>query len=495
MIYKVSFLCVVKYIHMKLPFYLLVLIFSIGCSKEETVIEVEQEQTTGADADPINSINETSEVVLAYATPFATSVSLDMPPAKSQGSQLNCSAWATVYYLHSYLKHKAENSVYNLSTLSCPSYTYNQYKNGNCNGGSGALVHLSILKNQGACSLKEMPYNVSQCDLPNEQQKTNAANNKIGQYFKINRHNTNLGKTILNLELPIVTPVAADKALHNLPNSHVWTPDGVSPSGHMVTMCGYNDLGYLFINSWGSNWGNNGKFYIPYNSFSTFPNKEGFIAFWANNPALDNLSLNKESEYLLNTNANNSGVGNNGTLNNVVNSSNRKAIQNTAIAFNGSNSSISINEGFTSKNFSVSLWFNKSDKVSPIQTILSQVNKSNDPNNNIEVYTEKDTLVIDLPLGTGRYKLSSNTVIQPNTWYHLVYTFDGKFLKFYLNGKAVKYAIYMNYFKNNNTGLTLGCSLANINGVKDHFFNGKLDDIKIYSRAIKETEVDKLFLE
>jgi hypothetical protein len=53
----------------------------------------------------------------------------------------------------------------------------------------------------------------------------------------------------------------------------------------------------------------------------------------------------------------------------------------------------------------------------------------------------------------------------------------------------------MNYFKNTNTNMNFGCTLRNALGVNDNFFVGKFDDIRIYSRAIKETEVDKLFLE
>jgi C1A family cysteine protease len=36
--------------------------------------------------------------------------------------------------------------------------------------------------------------------------------------------------------------------------------------GHAVTVVGYNDLDQTFIvrNSWGSDWGDKGCFYIPY---------------------------------------------------------------------------------------------------------------------------------------------------------------------------------------------------------------------------------------
>lgn len=481
---------------------LLLLIFSSckkGAIQSDTTPPIDISDTlkeTGGSNDPIAEVKETPEIVLAYAAPFATTILLDMPPAKNQGNQGSCSAWATVYYLHSYLKHIAESSIYSNATLSSPSYTFNQLKRGNCGGGSGAIVHLSYLKNQGACSLADMPYTAPACDvLPTDGQKNKAAQNKISQYFKINRHNDNLVKTILNLELPIVMAISSDRALHQLPANHVWIPDGVSPAGHMVTMCGYSSQGYTFINSWGSGWGNNGKFYIPYSEYDKFPNDGGYTAFWASNPALDNLALNKQSEYLLNGNANNSGTGTNGTSTNTTATNNRKNLANSAIQFNGTNSYISLNETPPTNSFSVSLWFNKTNTSLAKQTILSQVNQQTDPNRNIEVYLIADTLVVDLPLSTSRFKLTTDSTININTWYHLVYTYDGKFLKFYLNGKAIKFAVYMNYYENTNSNLTLACSLANGSGTKTSFLNGKIDDVRLYSRAIKETEVDKLFIE
>ncbi len=458
-------------------------------------------QETGGAAEPIAELNSTPELVLAYVSSFPTNKVLDMPPAKSQGGQGSCGAWATVYYLHSYLKHQAENTNYylpngkdNNAVLMSPSYTFNQMKKGDCDGGSGAIVHLSYMKNQGVCSLDDMPYTSPSCALqPNAAQRAAAANNKISQYFKINRHNENLMKTLINLEMPIVMAIKADQALHNLDASNVWIPNGISPGGHMVTMCGYSAQGYTFINSWGKKWGNDGKFYIPYNEYNKFPKDGGFVAFWASNPALDNLNNNKVSEYLLNGNAQNSSTGTNGTPNNVSGGNNRKGNSNSAVVLNGTNSYIDINENFAA-NFSVSLWFNKTSGSNK-QTIFSQVNQQNDANKNIEVYIEDDSLVIDLPSDGKRFLLKTDTTLSNASWYHLVFTFDGKFLRFYLNGKAIKFAVYMNYFKNMNTSATIGCTLANSSGTKSNFFNGKIDDIKIYSRSIKETEVDKLFLE
>ena len=475
-------------------------LFLFSCKKgTDTSITTVQEDTakiTGGIDDPIAEVNATPEIVMAYRDNLPTNLLLDMPPAKNQGNQGSCGAWATVYYMHSYLKHIAEGSNYSNNTLSSPSYTFNQMKQGNCGGGSGAIVHLTYLKNQGATSLADFPYTAPRCDIqPNAAQRANAASNKISQFFKINRHNEGLVKTLLNLQMPIVNAISSDQALHNLRADHVWIPNGVSANGHMVTMCGYNPQGYTFINSWGRNWGNEGKFFIPYSEFSRFNKDGGYVAFWASNPALDDLNRNKVSEYLLNGNANNSAGGTNGTANNVSSTTNRKSQAGNAIQLNGTNSFIQSAENFNSTGFSVSMWFNKTNVSASKQVLLSQVNKQTDVNNNIEVFIEQDTLVIDLPIGTYRYRLDTDSTINTNTWYHLAYTYDAKFLRFYLNGKVIKFAVYMNYFKNTTNTITFGCSFKNPVGANDNFFNGRLDDIKIYSRAIKETEVDKLFLE
>ena len=45
----------------------------------------------------------------------------------------------------------------------------------------------------------------------------------------------------------------------------VYTPTNEVSGGHAIVIYGWNEKGWLAQNSWGENWGNNGRFIIPFN--------------------------------------------------------------------------------------------------------------------------------------------------------------------------------------------------------------------------------------
>ncbi len=80
-----------------------------------------------------------------------------------------------------------------------------------------------------------------------------------------------------------------------------------------------------------------------------------------------------------------------------------------------------------------------------------------------------------------------------NTWYHLVLTRDGSCINCYINGQLV----YTHSTVGTSPYYGSGTPLANI-GRRSHFplnqfFNGKIDDIHIYNRALTATEVNTLY--
>ncbi|MEI7982532.1 MAG: LruC domain-containing protein, partial [Bacteroidota bacterium] len=75
-----------------------------------------------------------------------------------------------------------------------------------------------------------------------------------------------------------------------------------------------------------------------------------------------------------------------------------------------------------------------------------------------------------------------------NEWYHLAMTYDGQQLKFYVNGqlrnsKAVTGLLYVN-----NRDLSIGSD----NNVQK-FFNGSIDELKFFRRALDQTEIQTNF--
>jgi hypothetical protein len=78
-------------------------------------------------------------------------------------------------------------------------------------------------------------------------------------------------------------------------------------------------------------------------------------------------------------------------------------------------------------------------------------------------------------------------------WYFYTVTYDGTNMKIYINGVLVKTeAIAINTVNYNNL-FTLGKDLFNSNPYAVNTFSGAIDDLKIYNRAITESEVSQLY--
>ena len=92
--------------------------------------------------------------------------------------------------------------------------------------------------------------------------------------------------------------------------------------------------------------------------------------------------------------------------------------------------------------------------------------------------------------GDGKLQLYSNnptgaTVLSTGVWYHAVVTSAGGVSKIYLNG------VQDGSNGTGNTATTTGFGVAHNNG--DGYFNGRVDDLRIYNRALSVAEVKELY--
>jgi len=198
------------------------------------------------------------------------SLLLDMPPAGDQGSQGSCSAWATVYAAGSYYNHIVKGTPYNDSTLLSPKYTYDQLTKGNCVCTS-IFDHLYLLETQGACSLKDMPYNPAECAVqPDSVQVKKAVPFKIRTWYTVDLTNRALIKQQLLHKMPVLFATNPDDGFRRpLPPYLLSKRTGPSPNGHAMIIVGYNDARKAFrvMNSWGKSWADNGFAWIDYEFF------------------------------------------------------------------------------------------------------------------------------------------------------------------------------------------------------------------------------------
>ena len=76
------------------------------------------------------------------------------------------------------------------------------------------------------------------------------------------------------------------------------------------------------------------------------------------------------------------------------------------------------------------------------------------------------------------------SALTANTWTHLAATYDGSQLRFYVNGTQVASTLVTGSYQVNGNPLWIGG-----NAVYGEHFQGKLDELRIYSRALSPAEI------
>lgn len=210
--------------------------------------------------------------------------------------------------------------------------------------------------------------------------------------------------------------------------------------------------------------------------------------------------------YPFNGNANDqSGNGNNGLVTAASLTMDRFGNSNAAYNFNGTTSYIRINSTASLNNGSVSLsgWFNtnnlpanEADSVKGIISKWWQLNST--CNGNYNAYS----VGLTKPAGknpvvgaatnfyAGDVFYSSN-VIEKNKWYHFTFTHSATSGgKLYVNGQLVNSNTTAGTICNSTNPIYIGAEVTN--GTLWRFFNGKIDDIRIYNRVLTQSEIEFL---
>jgi hypothetical protein len=205
--------------------------------------------------------------------------------------------------------------------------------------------------------------------------------------------------------------------------------------------------------------------------------------------------------YPFNGNANDSiGKTNNGSLYNTTNVVDRFGILNGALKFNGSNSYVSLPKPF----------FNGTQQTTfTISTIVYIENLSDAFIWFKDGFWQTIYLSPDLKgaINFGgsipsynyqSYKTNDN-VVKPGQWYNIIVTFNNTNSCIYLNGTLVATNNSMlDYFDfgqtasgNSNNINLFGCRNSVSNG-NTQFFNGIIDDFRLYNRVLTQAEITYL---
>ena len=204
----------------------------------------------------------------------------------------------------------------------------------------------------------------------------------------------------------------------------------------------------------------------------------------------DDLSKGLVAMYPFNGNANDeSGNGNNGTVNGATLTTDRFGNANSAYSFNGTTDYILVANSilpYTPSSCSFSFWFNSSDNDA---CFLS------DRGSGIN-YAKYQIMISSNKVSSNSYSSSCNsTPVQSNydynVWNHVVVVKDNiqnsEYL--YINGVLVSTVNSLCYWSTNNS-TSIGRRSGSAN---DAYYNGILDDIGIWNRALTQSEVTALY--
>jgi hypothetical protein len=74
--------------------------------------------------------------------------------------------------------------------------------------------------------------------------------------------------------------------------------------------------------------------------------------------------------------------------------------------------------------------------------------------------------------------------LEPDVWTHLALTYDGAYLRLYVDGHLAGTSTHAEFVLESGGPLTIGCS-----GVEEQWFSGKIDEVRLYERALGEGEL------
>lgn len=216
-------------------------------------------------------------------------------------------------------------------------------------------------------------------------------------------------------------------------------------------------------------------------AFGTTTLQSGLVLYLPFNGNLNDLSGN-----------NNHGINVGATL-----TSDRFGVANQAYAFTSANKQYirvphSTSIDVTGTSMTISVWIKPNWPVSggPMQIVSKAQNTAE---RKLGMYTGAAThfgyeLRTSAGLTDGSWACGASCTLQANVWQHLVISYNGSQQKWYKNGQLLYSKNWSGSIVSTNTALTIGCFADQIQS----FFNGSIDEVRLYNRVLSDAEVQAL---
>ncbi len=200
-----------------------------------------------------------------------------------------------------------------------------------------------------------------------------------------------------------------------------------------------------------------------------------------------------------------SGNGNNGTVNGATLTTDRFGNTSSAYTFDGVNDLIRVPHQSNLNllgNYSISIWF-IGDYQNTINNNWTLISKRDDngsccsPNVPYGVFipfNSTNYAVVSMAYANGNYTFATppnSNPIASNIWQNAIITNDSGNLTFYLNGSIIYSTFLSNALRNSNISDLLIGSVNREFGAE--WMNGKLDDIGIWNRTLTASEIQQLY--
>lgn len=244
-------------------------------------------------------VYEQTEIFEALAdnrkNPLPERVSLQKycPTPLNQGQQGSCVAWASAYTARTILEAQRTGKSPNSVRFS-PSYLFNEIKlNRDCQG-SYIKYAMDKMYADGAAPYESFPYDDDNCSrTPSGNVQAEAEKYKIRGFQRLTEENRQNSKAYEILAIkqnlaqgsPVVIGMAVGGSfMQAMKGQDIWFPTQADYSmrgfgGHAMCIIGYDDFkeggSFQLQNSWGTDWGNKGFFWIRYTDFKYF-NSESY---------------------------------------------------------------------------------------------------------------------------------------------------------------------------------------------------------------------------
>ena len=206
--------------------------------------------------------------------------------------------------------------------------------------------------------------------------------------------------------------------------------------------------------------------------------------------------------YPFNGNANDeSGNGNDGTVNGATLTADMFSNDNSAYSFDGVDDYIEIpdnsSQQISTNQITLSAWINLNGNVGVTQWRVVNKQQTNGIAWGMEIFgngyvgaTGNNVEFHDSNGSTWVNCIVQEISLFPQTWYHITATDSGGTIKIYINGSLVHTCLNgLGIPSNINSPIVIGVSSNNF------FYNGVIDNVRIYSRALSEEEVQQLYIE